>query len=86
MEASLLYTTVALEPIPPEVEKTWNENEACSISVRVCVRDGLCTCVCAWVCVYVCVFLIGCMCLCVSVCVCVWVRVCVFSCMCAYVR
>ena len=70
MEASLLYTTMAFVPIPPEVEKTWSENEAFSISVRVCVRDCLCIYVCAWVCVNVYVFLIWCMCLCV----CVWVR------------
>ena len=72
MEACLLYTTVALVPIPPEVEKTWSENEAYYISVCVCVHVFLHGFVCT------CVFLIGCMCLCVSVCVCVWVRVCVF--------
>ena len=54
MEVSLLYTNVVLLPIPPEVEKTWSENEACSISVRVffvsvCVHafvhGFVCTCV-----------------------------------------
>ena len=57
MEASLLYTTMAFVPIPPEVEKTWSENEAFSITVRVCVcvivcvytfvHGFVCTCVCS---------------------------------------
>ena len=36
MEVNLLYTTVAIVPIPPDVEKRRSENEAFSISVRVC--------------------------------------------------
>ena len=78
MEASLLYTTVAVVPIPPDVEKTRSENVACSISVRVCacvfvymrLSMGFCVRVCVldWVCVFVCQ----------CVCVCVWVRECVF--------
>ena len=61
MEASLSYTTVAVVPIPPDVEKTRSENEACSISVHVC----------AWVFVYMSL----CMSFCVRVCVLDWVRV-----------
>ena len=86
MEANLFYTTVALVPIPPDVEKTRSENEAYSISVRVCecvfVYMRLCMgfCVRVWV-------LHWCVCFCVSVCVCVWVRECVFVrvCLCALV-
>ena len=69
MEASVLYTTVTVVPIPPDVEKTRSDNETCSFSLRVCVR----VCVHAFVhgfCVHVCV-LDWCVCLCVSVCVCV---------------
>ena len=47
MEASLLYTTVAVVPIHPDVEKTRSENEACSISVRVCA------CVFEYMCLYI---------------------------------
>ena len=55
MEASLLYTTVTVVPIPPDVEKTRSENETCSFSLRVCVRvcvhafvhGFLCACVCS---------------------------------------
>ena len=32
IDASLLYTTLAVAPIPPAVEKTRGENEPCSIS------------------------------------------------------
>ena len=32
MEAILLYTTVAMGPMPPEVEKTRGENVPCSTS------------------------------------------------------
>ena len=38
---SLVYTAVAVVPIPPDVEKTRSENEACSISL--CVHGCLCT-------------------------------------------
>ena len=47
MEASLLYTTVAVVPKPPAVEKTRSENQACSISVRVCA------CVFEYMCLYI---------------------------------
>ena len=32
-EASLLYTTVAVVPMPPDVENTSGENDPCSISL-----------------------------------------------------
>ena len=56
MESSLLYTTVALVPSPPEVEKTWCENEAAlfqcvcvcvSVCVHAFVHGFVCTCVCS---------------------------------------
>ena len=72
MEASLLYTTVAVVPIPPDVEKTRSENETYSISVRV----------------YASVFLYMSLCMgfCVRVCVLHWVRVFVCQCVCVFGR
>ena len=70
MEATLLFTTVAVVPIPPDVEKTRVKMRR-ALFQCVCVHACLYTCVCAWVFVCMCVFLIACVCLCVSVCVCV---------------
>ena len=72
MEASLLYTTVAIVLVPPDVEKTRSENEACSISVRVCV--------CVFVYMRLCIGFF------VRVCVLDWVRVFVCQCMCLRVE
>ena len=36
IEAILLYTVVAVGPIPPDVEKTSGEKDPCSISLILC--------------------------------------------------
>ena len=54
MEANLLYTTVAVVPIPPDVEKTRSQNKAFSISVRVCACVFVYMRLCKGFCVRVC--------------------------------